>query len=76
MDWLNWFIRIATILGGAVFLICFFFGALSIVNALRAELLLWEAKRKWLAFQRLEQEKKKPTNKKDDADDETEEDNP
>lgn len=76
MDWLNWFVRIATVLGGTVFLICFVFGALSIINAVKAELLLWEAKRKWLAFQRLEQEKKKSTNKQNNADNEDEQDSP
>lgn len=73
MDWLNWAIRIATLLGGTVFFICFVFGALSLINAWRAELLLWEAKRKWLAMQRAEAEKKKPKpNTNADEDDEEE----
>jgi hypothetical protein len=52
MDWLNWAIRIATVLGGVMFLVCFVIGALTVFNAWRATLLLWQAKKKWLDLQR------------------------
>jgi hypothetical protein len=73
MDWLNWAIRIATVLGGLVFLVCFYFGAHSLITAWRSTLILWEAKRKWLALQRDEADKRKRTKKQlDDEDDEEE----
>lgn len=52
MDWLNWLVRGAVVLGGLVFLICFTVGAVIIVNAWRDTLNMWRAKRKWLAYQR------------------------
>lgn len=73
MDWLNWAIRIATVLGGLVFLVCFYLGAHSLITAWRSTLILWEAKRKWLALQRDEADKRKRTKKQlDDEDDEEE----
>lgn len=68
MDWLEWAIRIATVLGGVVFLICFYFGAFSLITAWRSTLVLWEAKRKWLALQRAEADKRKPKKKTNDDD--------
>jgi len=73
MDWLEWAIRIATILGGTVFLICFYFGAHSLITAWRSTLILWEAKRKWLALQRDEADKRKSIPKKTNADEDDEE---
>jgi hypothetical protein len=52
MDWLNWAVRIATALGGIMFLVCFTIGALSVYNAWRATLILWQAKKRWLDLQR------------------------
>jgi|Laugresbdmm110sd_1035091.scaffolds.fasta_scaffold91745_3 hypothetical protein len=73
MDWLNWAIRIATVLGGVFFLACFYVGAHSLFTAWRSELVLWEAKRQWLALQREEAAKAKgikPKSKPDDEEDE------
>jgi hypothetical protein len=52
MDWLEWAIRIAVALGGVVFLICFFLGALSLVSAWRITLEVWMAKRRFYAMQK------------------------
>jgi hypothetical protein len=74
MDWLEWAIRIATVLGGSVFLICFYFGAYSLITAWRSTLVLWEAKRKWLALQRDEADKRKRTKQHTDDDEDKEDD--
>jgi len=75
MDWLNWAVRIATVLGGIFFLVCFYVGAHSLFTAWRSELMLWEAKRQWLALQRAEAAKAKgikPKSKPNDDDNEEE----
>jgi len=49
MDWLNWTIRAFTVIGGVVFVVCALIGAASIINATRAIMVLWVARRKWAA---------------------------
>jgi len=75
MDWLDWAIRIATLIGGIFFLMCFYVGAHSLFTAWRSELLIWEAKRQWLSLQRAEADKtkgiqRKPKPNPDDDEDE------
>jgi len=75
MDWLDWAIRIATLIGGIFFLMCFYVGAHSLFTAWRSELLIWEAKRQWLSLQRSEADKakgiqRKPKPNPDDDEDE------
>jgi hypothetical protein len=75
MDWLDWAIRIATVIGGIFFLMCFYVGAHSLFTAWRSELLIWEAKRQWLSLQRSEADKakgiqRKPKPNPDDDEDE------
>lgn len=75
MDWLNWAVRIATVIGGIFFLVCFYVGAHSLLTAWRTELMLWEAKRRWLAIQRNEAAMAKgikPKSKPNDDNDEEE----
>lgn len=64
MDWLDWAIRIATVIGGIFFLMCFYVGAHSLFTAWRSELLIWEAKRQWLSLQRSEADKAKGIQRK------------
>jgi hypothetical protein len=56
MDWLNIFIRIAVVIGGSVFIICSFFGAMTLIATVRSALELWHAKRRWIKFQRMSPE--------------------
>ena len=73
MDWLDWAIRIATVIGGIFFLMCFYVGAHSLFTAWRSELLIWEAKRQWLSLQRSEADKAKGIQRKPNPDNDEDE---
>ena len=51
MDWLFWAVRIAVVLGGAMFLICFYVGAKSLYSIISSSLEIWAAKKKFYKFQ-------------------------
>jgi hypothetical protein len=54
MDWLNWVVRIASVLGGIFFLAFALVGFFAVLGVWRETMILWGAKKKWLALQRQE----------------------
>lgn len=52
MDWLNWTVRAFSVLGGIMFLLCFWMGARSLYSILSNSLEIWAAKKKFYTFQR------------------------
>lgn len=52
MDWFNWAVRAATIVGGLAFFVFFFIGVYYAYYAYRSALEIWAANNRWLRFQR------------------------
>jgi hypothetical protein len=51
MDWLLWLGKIAVVLGGIMFLICFYVGAKTIYSVISSSFEIWAAKKKFYKFQ-------------------------
>lgn len=64
MDWLNWLVRIFSLIGGIFFLFCFLLGFWTFWGVLKNAAELYKAKRKFHHFQRQSKEFKDWMNQK------------
>ena len=66
MEWLDWAVKAATVIGGTFFLVCALVGFYYLLQTYRSTLIFWQARKRWLEQQRLEAQKEANPKKNND----------